>query len=70
MDRKLLLIAGLLVVLSLFAGCQTAPGESTWYRAKRHMELHLLAPYNDLVELHREVDWFFFDIDDDNPDLY
>jgi hypothetical protein len=64
--RFIVIFIGWLLVVVMFAGCALPTSES----AKKHANLHLIKMYKDLVELHREVDWFFFDLDEEDPDLY
>jgi hypothetical protein len=63
----LILLAG---ILMLGGGCTTAPTEPPLYRIRKHLEYHFLVPYKQLVELHREIDWYFFGIDEMDPGIY
>jgi hypothetical protein len=56
----------MILVVTTLGGCALSTSES----ATKHLNLHLLKAYRDLVELHREIDWFWFDLDEEDPDLY
>mgnify|MGYP001616224773 FL=1 len=52
-----------------FSGC-AAGGGDFFYRSWKHVEWHFLGAYKDLVQFHRDVDKFVFNLDDRNPDRY
>jgi hypothetical protein len=52
-----------------FTGCSRDSG-SVFYRAFKHLEWHILGAYKDLVELHKEIDRYFFNLDERDPDRY
>ena len=67
--KTLMLLVVTVLLVSGLVGCMTY-GDTTGERRSRHMELHLLVPYKQLVELHREIDYFIFNLDEGNPNLY
>jgi hypothetical protein len=63
-------MALLMVVVALsFSGCARESG-SVFYRIWKHLEWHVLGAYKDLVELHKEIDRYAFNLDERNPDRY
>ena len=63
-------LAVLMAFMALtFSGCSNDSG-SVFYRAFKHLEWHILGAYKDLCELHREIDRYFFDLDERDPDRY
>lgn len=56
-------------VLLTLAGCYV-PGETRWERTSADLQLHLTEPYIELSEFHSDLDYFVFNIDPENPDLY
>ena len=69
MLRRIGLILLLAVVAVTFNACARDSG-SFFYRAWKHIEWHLLGAYKDLVELHKEIDRYVFNLDERNPDRY
>lgn len=61
---------GLLAALILvtFGGCST--GDSFFQRGWKHIEWHILGAYKDLVNLHKDIDKYIFNLDERNPDRY
>lgn len=49
---------------------QPPSGGDFFYRAWKHFEWHLLGAYKDLVEFHRDIDRYVFNLDERNPDRY
>lgn len=67
---KKLGVALAFVALSFgFSGC-AAGGGDFFYRGWKHFEWHILGAYKDLVQLHRDVDRYVFNLDERNPDRY
>ena len=69
--------AMLLVLMALFmvapnSGCRLIGrgGEDFPYRAWKHIELHILKFYKELVKMHAEIDRYIFDLDWEDPDNY
>jgi|GEM_PF-2749976 len=62
----MVVVCGLVMFLT---GCSTY-GENTDMSIAEHSKFHFRAPYRQLVELHREIDYFIFNIDETDPDLY
>ena len=69
MLKRIGLAAMMAVVVLSFSGCSNDSG-SVFYRAYKHLEWHILGAYKDLCELHREIDRYFFDLDERDPDRY
>lgn len=69
MAKKMLLVLMLVVVAIAFTGCARG-GEGLFERAWKHIEWHMLGAYKDLVELHKDVDRYVFNLDERNPDRY
>jgi hypothetical protein len=69
MAKKVALAFLMVVVAFAFSGC-AAGGGDFFYRAWKHLEWHILGAYKDLVQLHRDVDKFVFNLDERNPDRY
>lgn len=69
MLKKFGLVVLTAVVAVAFTGCARDSG-SFWYRAWKHVEWHLLGAYKDLVELHKEIDRYVFNLDERDPDRY
>ncbi|OHB76389.1 MAG: hypothetical protein A2Z34_08575 [Planctomycetes bacterium RBG_16_59_8] len=63
----LVILAGLFLLLS---GCIRDDGSGIWQSWKRHFQHHLLVAHHQTVEMHREADWLFFDLDERDPDDY
>jgi len=62
--------AVLLAIMTVtFSGC-AAGGGDFFYRGWKHLEWHILGAYKDLVEMHRDIDRFIFDLDERDPDRY
>ena len=53
----------------LYSGC-AAGGGDFFYRGWKHLEWHILGAYKDLVNMHRDIDKFIFDLDERDPDRY
>lgn len=45
-------------------------GEDYTSRSYKHIELHILKLAKQLDELHRQIDWYFFDLDEEDPYNY
>ena len=69
MAKKAGLALLILVAAVAFTGCARDSG-SVFYRAWKHVEWHLLGAYKDLVQLHKEIDRYVFDLDERDPDRY
>ena len=69
MAKKLGLAALLAVVMVTFSGCASGGGDF-FYRGWTHIEWHILGAYKDLVQLHRDIDRYVFNLDDRDPDRY
>lgn len=69
MVRKLGMALLLGVVSLVFSGC-AAGGGDFFYRGWKHFEWHVLGAYKDLVQLHKEIDRYVFNLDERNPDRY
>jgi len=69
MAKKLILALMLVTVVVSFTGCARG-GEGFFDRVWKHFEWHMLGAYKDLVELHREIDRYVFNLDERNPDRY
>lgn len=67
--RKIGLAIVLAVVAGTFTGCARDSG-SFFYRGWKHIEWHILGAYKDLVELHKEIDRYIFNLDEKDPDRY
>ena len=69
MAKKFML---LLVVVMAYAliGCKSHGGYGLWHRGWKHMEWHLLGAYKDLVQIHKGIDRYIFNLDERNPDRY
>jgi hypothetical protein len=67
--KKLSALVMALVVAVAFTGCARDSG-SIFYRGWKHFQWHVLGFYKDLVELHKEVDRYVFNLDERNPDRY
>ena len=67
--KKICLAFALAVAVSGFAGCAHDSG-SVFYRGWKHIEWHILGAYKDLVDLHKEIDWYMFNLDERDPDRY
>ena len=68
MIRKLAVMATLVVVMIGFTGC--AGGGDFFYRGLKHLEWHILGAYKDLVQFHRDIDRYVFNLDERDPDRY
>lgn len=69
MPKKLGRLVMMLVALMMFTGCARG-GEGFFDRFWHHVQWHLLGAYKDLVELHKEIDRYVFNLDERNPDRY
>ncbi len=69
MAKKLGLVLMMLVIALTFSGCARDSG-SVFNRVWKHLEWHLLGAYKDLVELHKEIDRYIFNLDERDPDRY
>lgn len=69
MAKKLGLILLIVVVACVFTGCARGGGDF-FYRTWKHIEWHFLGAYKDVVELHKEIDRYAFNLDERNPDRY
>jgi len=69
MVKRLGLVLMMALVAVTFSGCSNDSG-SVFYRAFKHLEWHILGAYKDLVDLHKEIDRYFFDLDERDPDRY
>lgn len=69
MKRVLVLVLVSVAFLTFVVGCFTY-GENVEERMVKHLELHLMPPYRQLIELHREIDYFIFNLDETDPNLY
>ncbi len=68
MAKKVGMALLIAVVAVSSSGCGGSGG--IFYRAWKHFEWHLLGAYKDLVELHKEIDRYVFNLDERNPDRY
>ncbi len=57
------------VVAIAFTGCARGGGDF-FYRGWKHLEWHILGGYKDLVNLHRDIDRYVFNLDERDPDRY
>jgi hypothetical protein len=69
MAKKLLVGCLIIVVALSFSGCAHGGGDFL-YRAWKHFEWHVLGAYKDLVDLHRAIDKYVFNLDERDPDRY
>jgi len=69
MLKKLGMALALTLTAVSFSGC-AAGGGDFFYRGWKHLEWHVLGAYKDLVNLHRDIDKFVFNLDERNPDRY
>ncbi len=69
MAKKLALALLIAVIAFTFTGCARGGGDFM-YRGWKHFEWHILGAYKDLVELHREIDRYVFNLDERDPDRY
>lgn len=69
MVKKALSVVMALVIAVAFSGCAHDTG-NIFYRAWKHVQWHLLGAYKDLVELHKEIDRYVFNLDERDPDRY
>jgi hypothetical protein len=69
MARKMTLALMLVAVAFTFSGCARGGGDF-FYRGWKHFEWHVLGAYKDMVEMHRDIDKFVFNLDERNPDRY
>lgn len=72
MAGKIFVILLIAVCLIAFMGCRFIGhgGEDFPYRAWKHIELHILKFYKELVKMHAEIDRYIFDLDWEDPDNY
>ena len=68
MLKKLTLVLTLVLAFA-FTGCARGSGDF-FYRGWKHFEWHLLGAYKDLVQLHRDIDRYVFNLDERDPDRY
>jgi hypothetical protein len=69
MAKKVALVVMLVVVAFAFSGCAAGSGDF-FYRGWKHFEWHILGAYKDLVNFHRDIDKFVFNLDERDPDRY
>jgi hypothetical protein len=69
MLKKLGTVLALVAIMTGFSGC-AAGGGDFFYRGWKHFEWHILGAYKDLVNLHKDIDKFVFNLDERNPDRY
>jgi len=69
MLKKLGVALAFVVMSTVFSGC-AAGGGDFFYRGWKHFEWHILGAYKDLVNFHRDIDKFVFNLDERNPDRY
>lgn len=69
MAKKLGLVLMMFVIVFSFSGCASGGGDF-FYRMFKHFEWHVLGAYKDLVEFHRDIDKYVFNLDERNPDRY
>ena len=69
MLKKLGVALAFVALTFTFSGCAAGGGDFI-YRGWKHFEWHSLGAYKDLVNLHRDVDRFVFNLDERNPDRY
>ncbi len=69
MAKKLGLVFMMVVVMFSFSGCASGGGDF-FYRAWKHLEWHILGAYKDLVNLHRDIDRYVFNLDERDPNRY
>ncbi|MBI4565850.1 MAG: hypothetical protein HY716_14275 [Planctomycetes bacterium] len=69
MVKKVAVTAMLALMTMTFSGCARDTG-SVFYRGWKHLEWHILGAYKDLVQLHREIDRYIFNLDERDPDRY
>jgi hypothetical protein len=69
MLKKLGTAALLAAVMIGFSGCASGGGDF-FYRGWKHLEWHILGAYKDLVNVHRDIDRYIFNLDERNPDRY
>jgi len=69
---KGLLVLLIAVMIFSLVGCRIVGhgGEDFLYRAWKHIELHILKIYKELVKMHAEIDRYIFDLDWEDPDNY
>ena len=67
-----LIVLGLVGVFSVCSnGCQTAKGGDDFTaRAEKHWEEHVLKFYKQFNNFHKDIDLYFFDLDEEDPDNY
>lgn len=71
MIKRILLVAVVAVMTLGLFGCLTDyKGVGIWQTWKEHLQQHLLVASHEAVEMHREFDYFFFDLDERDPDDY
>ena len=68
MLKKVALVLALVVAFT-FTGCARGGGDF-FYRGWKHFEWHLLGAYKDMVQLHRDIDRYIFNLDERDPDRY
>jgi hypothetical protein len=72
MVGKGLIVVLIVVLMFSMVGCRIVGhgGEDFFYRAWKHIELHILKIYKELVKMHAEIDRYIFDLDWEDPDNY
>jgi hypothetical protein len=72
MLKKILVVVLIAVLMVSMSGCRIIGrgGEDFPYRAWKHIELHILKFYKELVKMHAEIDRYIFDLDWEDPDNY
>lgn len=71
MKRILLVVVFLLgSFFMLNCGTNVRGGDDYLYRSYKHSELHILKLAKQLEEIHRQLDWFLFDVDEEDPYNY
>lgn len=68
--KKALMLLVVAALLLTVGGCIRDDGSGIWTTWKKHFQHHLLVAHHQTVEMHREIDWAFFDLDERDPDDY
>lgn len=69
MLKRLALAVVCALTMVSFSGCARGGGDF-FYRGWKHFEWHILGAYKDLVQFHRDIDKFIFNLDERDPDRY
>ncbi len=69
MPKKWMRVLMMVLALVTFSGCARG-GEGLFDHMWKHVQWHLLGAYKDLVELHKDIDRYVFNLDERNPDRY